>query len=236
MNPRIARFLAGGAVATILVGAAGATALAQSAPTPTAPGKPAVQARADAFLNALASKLGKTPDELRGAFKAAEHDMVNQALAAGRITKEQADRLNQRIDQGNGVPFKPGFAMPGRGHDGKGVPAVNAGLGAAHLAQFLGIQPKDLMSELHSGKSLAQVAQAHGKTVDQLKTFISDQTKTRLDAAVRAGKITQTQADAALKRLTDNLDALVNRVPPAHGQRIGQGGPGGAPKKTAFSL
>jgi uncharacterized protein (DUF433 family) len=232
MNPRIARFLAGGAAAAVLAGAVGATALAQSAPTPTAPGKAAIQAQSDAFVNVLASKLGKTPDEVRNAFKAAQKDMVSQALAAGRITKEQADRLNQRIDQGAGVPFKPGFAMPGARHDGKGVPGVRAGFGGPALARFLGIQPRDLMNELRQGKSLAQVAQAHGKSVDQLKTFIRDQAKTRLQAAVKAGKITQAQADAALKRLTDNLDATVNRVPPVRGK----GGQGGGSKKAAFSF
>jgi hypothetical protein len=231
MNRRIARFLAGGATALVLAGAVGATALAQSAP-PTPPGKAAAQAQADAFLNALAAKLGKTPDEVRNAAKAAQKDLVSQALQAGRITQEQANRLNQRIDQSNGMPFGPGKIGPGPKAPGaKGAPAARATFGGGELAQFLGVTPQVLKGELGSGKSLAQVAQAHGKSADQLKTFVRDQAKARLDAQVKAGRVTQAQADAALKKLTDNLDQMINRVPPARGK-----GDKAQPKKAAFSL
>ena len=48
-----------------------------------------------------------------------------------------------------------------------------------------------------NGATLATVAQAHGKTRDQLKTFITNAAKTKLDAAVANGDLTQKHADAA---------------------------------------
>ena len=211
MNPRIAKLLAGGAAAVVLTGAVGVTAFAQSRPTPTI-GKPAAQARADAFVNALASKLGKTPDDVRNAAKSAEHDLVSQALQAGKINQDQANRLNQRIDRSNGLPFGRGLVAAEKAK-GSAPAALDRQVGGKALAQFFGEQPKDVMAELRSGKSLAQIATAHGKTVDQLKSFIHDQAKTRLDAQVAAGKMTQAREDAALKRLDANLERLVNRVP-----------------------
>lgn len=232
MNTRIKRLLAGGATAVVLVGAVWATAVAQTVPPPS---KPAAQQQADAFLNSLAAKLGKTPDEVREAAKAAQKELVAQALQAGRITQEQANRLNQRIDRSNGLPFRPGVVGPGLGAKALGVkraPAARATFGGAELAQFLGMTPQALNAELRSGKSLAQVAQAQGKPVDQLKSFMRDQAKARLDAQVAAGRITQAQADAALQKLTDNLDQVVNRMHPARGAGKGKG----QPTKAAFSL
>jgi len=210
MNQRIAKILAGGAAAAILAGAAGATAFAQSAPTATPTAKPAAQQRADAFLNALAAKLGKTPDDLRSAVKSTEHDLVNQALQAGRINQDQATKLNQQIDSAKGLPIGRVGALEKAKAKGNQLAEVERGKA---LADFLGLQPKDLKAQLQQGKSLAQIAQAQGKTVDQLKAFISGQAKTKLDAAVTAGKLTQDRENTVLQKLNANLDNLVNKVP-----------------------
>ena len=79
------------------------------------------------------STSGSVPQKLEDATKAAAVDQVNADLAAGRITKAQADELKKRIEAGNGVlggpgrfgggpgfpggpggPDGPGFARPGR--------------------------------------------------------------------------------------------------------------------------
>src|SRR5437899_512300 len=104
MNPKMAKFLAGGLTAAALTAAAGGAAWAQvstpqGSPTPTKPGQ---TQRADAFLNALATKLGKSADEVRNAAVAAEKDLIDQAVQAGKLTQDQATRLKQRIDQNGG--------------------------------------------------------------------------------------------------------------------------------------
>ena len=96
MNPRLVKILAGGLTATALSAAASFTVFAQSTPTsrPNQPGQ---------FLNALAAKLGKSPDDVLAAFKSTEHDFVNQAAQAGRLTQDQASKLNARINQAKGL-------------------------------------------------------------------------------------------------------------------------------------
>ncbi|MBV9582174.1 MAG: hypothetical protein JO057_26625 [Chloroflexi bacterium] len=56
------------------------------------------------------------------------------------------------------------------------------------VAQFLGISPAQLQSEL-AGKSLAQVAQQHGKSVSDLTDVVVDSADEQLDAAVGQGQI-----------------------------------------------
>src|SRR5690348_10180492 len=65
------------------------------------------------FLDSVAKHLGVTPKALEDATQAAANDQVDADLAAGRITKEQADAIKKRIESGD-VPFggPGGFGGP----------------------------------------------------------------------------------------------------------------------------
>src|SRR5687767_5281931 len=110
MQTRFKRILVGGVAAAALTAVIAGAALAQ---TPTPAGTPGpVQQRAEEFLNALANKLGKSPTEVRSAVVSVQKERVAADLAAGRITPEQATRLNQRIDQAGGLgALHPGPAV-----------------------------------------------------------------------------------------------------------------------------
>ena len=194
------KVIAGGIAALLLTAAVAGSALAQ---TPK-----------DEFLNAVAGKLGKTPAEVRSAVVAVQKDRVASDLAAGRITAEQANRLNQRIDHAGGL----GVFQPGPGPKAKGGPAkgVRAPAGS-ELATFLGVPPRELATALRSGKSLAAFAQEKGKSRDDLKNHLTTQQRTRLSAAVAAGRITQAQADQRLAQFTSQLDRLIDRTAPVKG-------------------
>lgn len=243
--PRIPKALAGGLNALLLTAGIGGAAYAQSAPAakPNAGPRVDVQQRAQEFLNAFAAKLGKSPADVLGAFKSVEKDRVAQAVRDGKLTQQQADQANQRIDQAQGLPIGGHGFGPGPGHKGgPGAPGKPGGPGApgkpggpmggpglaadpAALAQFLGVQPADLRTGLQ-GKSLAQFAQEKGKGRDQLKAFLTQQAKTRLDQAVQAGRLTQAQEDQRLAQLNSQLDQVIDRVGPPAG-RDGGRGPGG---------
>jgi hypothetical protein len=78
-------------------------------------------------------------------------------------------------------------------------------------ADYLGLTRRELFQQLRSGKSLAEIATAKGKTVDGLKTAILDAVKTRLDKAVTNSRITSVQEQAFLDHLKTRLDTLLNR-------------------------
>jgi len=209
MRISIRRQLAGGLATALVAYGLGGTALAQT-PAPAAAGTPSTAAqRQEAFLDAVASRLGKSPADVRAAIVAAEHDQVAQAVQAGRLTQDQASRINQRIDQSAGLGMM--------GHAGHQHGTRDA------VAQFLGMQPADLAQQLRTGKSLAAVAQEHGKSRDDLKTFLSNRATTRLHDAVASGRLSQQQADAIAAKMPARIDQVIDHVPTA--RQPGQGGP-----------
>jgi hypothetical protein len=126
--------------------------------------------------------------------------------------------------------FAGGHHRPG----GFGFRQHGAGLQGA--AAYLGITEAQLRTELESGKTLAQIATAHGKTAAGLVQALYDARKKDLDAAVAAGKLTRAQADAMLGVLKTHLTDLVNGKVP-HFDRDRDGMPGfrgfrGSPSAT----
>jgi hypothetical protein len=158
-----------------------------------------------ALLNDAAKRLDVTPEKLQEALLGAYGDRLDAAVAAGTITKEQADELKQRAKDNGGLPFFGGGGRDGFGTHFGHVRGVD--LGAA--ATYLGLTQAELRTELESGKTLAEIATAKGKTVSGLKQALSDAVKSDLDAAVKAGKLTQAQADDFLTRVEARLDDVV---------------------------
>ena len=205
-------------------------------PAPTTPSgtpTPTRQQAADEVLSRFAGNLGVDVARVREAIKQTAVQYVDQALAAGRITQEQATAAKERINSGElgRLGFGPlglgahGFDGPKLERRGPGGPGVLRGaVGVAHeaLAQFLGVSAEQLKTEL-DGKSLAQVAAAHGKSADQLKQFIVSEAETRLNAAVGAGRIDQAQATQMLDALKANVDAMINQVHQSRATRPGAG-------------
>ncbi|MER3419502.1 MAG: hypothetical protein C4290_02815 [Chloroflexota bacterium] len=197
------------AVAGILAaaGLGGATVAAVHAqqPTPTPAATQQRAQRADEFLSRLAQNLGVTPERLRDAIKQTVLQEVDAAVARGDLTAQQAQAIKDRINAGELGPFGFGVGL-GRGRGKPGPLATHA-----DIAQFLGITPEQLRAELN-GQSLAQVAQAHGKSRDQLIQFLVSNAEQRLTEAVQAGRLTQQQADQRLAGLRARIAQLVDQV------------------------
>jgi len=100
-------------------------------------------------------------------------------------------------------PGGPTAAGPGRGF-GVFPGMINS------VATFLGMSPTDLQTALRNGQTLAQVAQAHGKSTSDLKTFLTNQLKTQLDQQLANGKITSQQETNILDAANAHLDQLIN--------------------------
>jgi len=195
-----------GAVAGLAVAGGGAAIAANQLGSP--------KQESQAVLNDAAKQLGVAPSALSAALKKALENRVDDAVAAGRLTKVQRDELKQRIASG-GLPL---FGGPGFHHDGP-----FGGLDAA--ATYLGLTDAQLRAQLESGKSLADVAKAQGKTVDGLVQAIVDSAKKKLDAAVADGRLTQSRADSLLSELKSHAADFVNGTAPRFGFRHFRGGP-----------
>lgn len=181
------------------------TAATQQAPGPT---------QANDFITKLAGHLGVDEQTLRDALRATSLDEVDQAQAAGKLTQAQADDIRSRINSGDQLLF--GLGGPGGpgGHERGGH---GPGVDTDALASFLSVDAQTLRSDLEGGKTLAQEAQDHGKSRDDLKSFLADQFNVSIDADVQAGRLTAQQAADKKSAFQDNLDARIDSTRPADG-------------------
>ena len=183
-----------------------------------------------AVVDDAAKQLGVQPSQLTAALKQALKNRVDAAVAAGRLTQAQGTELKARIDAGD-VPLL-GFGGPGFGHHG-GPHGIHAGLDAA--AAYLGMTETQLHTALESGKTLAQVAKSKGKSVDGLVAAMVADEKAELAAAVKAGRLTQAQANAIQSDLKGRITDMVNNGPPARREfKFGPGDSSGSAPEPAF--
>jgi hypothetical protein len=110
------------------------------------------------------------------------------------------------------------------GHGGPG------GLDADDLtaaARVLGMTEAELTTALNGGKSAATVAKDKGVDLGKVIDAIVASDQAEIAAAVKAGTMTQAQADQRLANLTAHVTDEVNGVAGAGGRMGGHGGPGG---------
>ncbi len=55
------------------------------------------------FVAKVAARLGKQPDEVRSAMVAAQGEIVDEEVAAGRMPKERGERIKERAHEGRGL-------------------------------------------------------------------------------------------------------------------------------------
>jgi hypothetical protein len=183
------------AVATLALGAGAASA-----------------ADSPSLVDDAAARLGVSPDRLRDAFKAALSARVDAAVAAGRLTPEQGAKLKARIAAAKrlGIAVRGGIferhkAMLGR----IGGKARARG----PIETYLDMTRAELRAALRSGKSLAQIAAARGKTAAGLQAAMLAPVKTALALAVDRGRLTQARADEILARITERVATTIQKAP-----------------------
>jgi hypothetical protein len=172
----------------------------------------------EAFQAAVAEELGVTTTQLQNAYKAAALEQLEAAVAAGRLTEGQADEIRERIESGDflgpaGFGFLGGHGLRGPGHHLEGA------------ADYLGLTEGELHERLRNGDSLAEIAEAEGRSVAGLKLALVAAAKERLDEAVADGRITAARRDELLEQLESKVDDLVSGEglpgrPPRFGHRF----------------
>jgi flagellin-like hook-associated protein FlgL len=184
-----------------------------------------------AVLDNAAKRLDVTPQALRDALSAAQDDQIDQAVKDGLLTQKQADAIKAQRKQDGRVLGGPPFGRPGARGFGPGGPD---GPGFGHrggghmlfddLAKAVDLTPAKLLVQLRAGKSVADVAKAQGKSLDDVRSAVKAAAKTRADKAVENGDITKAQADEMLSRLDDALQNL-DKARPFFGRRGFREGP-----------
>ena len=190
---RTSKYAIGAAALLIAAGGGAAAVAATQGSSPSDESK--------AVIDDAAGQLGISPEKLTSALKKALMDRVDAAVAAGRITKAEGDALKARIEADD-------FPIIGGPHGGFRHFGFFGKLDVA--ASYLGLTEAQLENELQSGKTLAQVAKDHGKSVDGLVDALVASAKQKLDAAVTAGRLTKAEETEMLNGLKDRITNLVN--------------------------
>lgn len=195
-----------------LVGSAGdGDAPSLAAEDPASPAGPAphrqeAEEGTDSFLTKLAENLGISDEELRAAVAETEIAVITEAAESGRIPRELAEEIIARVEGGDLLPLVPPLHRP-HPHLRPGCRIIRAG--ADPVAELLGVTPQELAEELR-GPSLAEVAEAHGVSADELVEVLVAAAGERIREAVDQGRITRERADALLSELTERVTAGVS--------------------------
>jgi transposase-like protein len=180
----------------------------------------------DAILADAAKRLNVSPDQLRDALSKAEDAQLDQAVKDGKLTQEQADEIKKHRDaEGRVLGIPPGGPHGFHGHffGGPGAPGfVPGGPGGAELfgrgfgppdilgtvAKELGLSQNELFKQFREGKSLSQIAKAKGKSLSDVEDAVKAAVAKKLDAEVKAGRLTDKQRDEILKEISAHISHL----------------------------
>ncbi len=105
--------------------------------------------------------------------------------------------------------------------------------GIKPVADAIGITPEQLLTELRSGKSIADVAKAHSVSEAKVVAAIEAEANKRIDDAVAKGRLTSDQAAKIKAKLHDGIVKMVEHAGgamPFGGRRRGDAGHGSSTK------
>lgn len=146
-------------------------------------------------------------------------DHINQEVADGELTQEEADqrlenlteRITTMVNEGRPEGEGPGGRGPGGpGHHGPKLDAA---------AEALGLSADELRDQLGPDTTLADVAAAQGVDVQTVIDAMVADAQEHLATAVEEGRLTQEEADAKAADLVERITSLVNDGPPERGER-----------------
>jgi uncharacterized protein (DUF433 family) len=163
------------------------------------------QVRAGKTLADVITANGASVDSVVSAAVTKATADINAAVKAGRLGQSQADTL---IANARKV-----FTAELNGTFRKRTVQAVVGMAVLRLAaQQTGISVQDIIKEVRSGKSLADVLAEHNVDTTAFITSAVDATKKRLDQAVTNGRITQADADTRLQQFQQRLTEQINKV------------------------
>jgi predicted secreted protein len=175
------------------------------------------QLKAGDILADLADKAGvdlqAVRDAVESANQTARRDSIEQAVADGKLSREQADWMLKGLERG----FAPRIDLSRAGK------LLGGQTDQEVVAKALGMSVEQLSTQLWGGRTLADLAERAGVDLEQLqKTIESARTQAmrdRIEALVQQGKLTREQADWMLEGLEKSYRSQMPSRPDVFGKR-----------------
>jgi hypothetical protein len=135
-------------------------------------------------------------------------EQINQAVADGKLTRERADNLVTNLEaivtrsiNGGLFPNRLEQGIMGRASQGILIQAA---------ADATDIRVPQILAQLRSGSTLADIITANGATIETVVTRAVAAATEQINVAVADGRLSQAQADQLIANLTDLYTAAVN--------------------------
>lgn len=168
------------------------------------------QVQAGKSLADIAKAQNVDVQDVKTAITNAVKTQLDAAVKDGKVSQAHADKAAQTLaiwlDEGLNLSVSN---LPNKGKfdqaelEAYATPVLNA------TASALNLTPDQLKTQLHSGKSLGEIAKAQNVELAKVKTALLDSVKAQLDVAAKAGKATQAQADKAYQTIVLWIDEAI---------------------------
>ncbi|MED1796827.1 hypothetical protein P4V54_29670 [Brevibacillus nitrificans] len=175
--------------------------------------------KAGKTLAVIAEAQGVDEDDVIALLVKQHEDKLAEAVKAGKLTQEQADkqsentadRVKEQIEKTHQERgFGKGFGFGGYDKN-------------EELLSLLKLDADKLSEQLKADKSLAAVAEAQGVAVDDVVALLVKQQEEKVAEAVKAGKLTQEQADQMNEKASERVKAMVESTHQERGHGKGMG-------------
>lgn len=127
--------------------------------------------------------------------------LVSGMLLTGIVAYADSNNSNTSTSTGKITTSSQAFT-PGRGY---GMRFGKAGNNVQVLANLLGKSLEDTYKLLTPGKTLAEIAQENGISLDKFQQAMLESRKNIIQQRVKDGTITQEQADLMIKNMEQNI-------------------------------
>jgi len=162
--------------------------------------------------------------------KPAIQDAINKGVSSGKIPQTLADTINKSLDKLLNRLMNAKFPLSTDRQQNQ-VLAAGLGILLEATAKASNMTQRDLLAEIHAGKTLAQIAQEHNADVNQIVSSAVATATDRVNKLVTAGKLTQDQANVLTAIMPTAFNKLMNMPDPLslrHNQTPGSGAGNGA--------
>jgi lambda repressor-like predicted transcriptional regulator len=171
-------------------------------------------------LAQLAQQEGVSVEGLEAVIVADASEHLDEAVADGRISEERAQDMLSQLEDRVSEMVQSTEAPERDGRRGGG--AVREA-----VTSYLDTPVEEIREARESGTSLAQIAEAEGKTTEGLEQAILAAAQEKTSDAVESGRITQAEADERLSELESSVSEMVQSTDAPERGHHGPGGPGG---------
>jgi hypothetical protein len=162
------------------------------------------QVRAGNTVAQVSTEHGVDPANVVNAIVVALTQQIDQKAAAGAVDANRVGHAKQKLpDVANRFVNE---TKQRRGHR-----VLKDAVQAA--ANEIGVSENDLKQARKDGKSIAQLAKEHDKSVDDVVNAVVKAATSAIDQAVKDGKLDSKKADEIKQKLPDRVKQLVNREP-----------------------